>query len=97
MDNSIYVAGKSFSNETYETAARNDKNKFQTLKLSNDGNNLTITDAHGNVAKVSKQAGLYNVQARDIIVNNKDYRNAEQMISSSFSVIHLIDKALLPE
>lgn len=96
MDNSIYVDNK-VSTGTYETAARSNSSKFQTLKVSNNGSNLSITDAHGNVAHVSKQAGLYNVQGRDFIVNAEDYRNAEQMISSSFSVIHLIDKALMPE
>ena len=96
MDNSIYVGGAS-ANGTYETAARNNNNKFQTLKVNNDGGSLSITDGHGNVAHVNKQNGLYNIQGRDFIVNSKDYRNAEQMISSSFSVIHLIDKALLPE
>ena len=97
MDNSIYVGGQTFSGNSYETAARNNRNKFQTLRLTSDGSNLAITDAHGNTAKVVKQAGLYNVQGRDFIVNNRDYRNADQIISSSFSVIHLIDKALLPE
>lgn len=96
MDNSIYVDNK-VSIGTYETAARSNSSKFQTLKVSNNGSNLSITDAHGNVAHVNKLAGLYNVQGRDFIVNAEDYRNAEQMISSSFSVIHLIDKALMPE
>ncbi len=96
MDNSIYVDNK-VSTGTYETAARSNSSKFQTLKVSNNGSNLSITDAHGNVAHVNKLAGLYNVQGRDFIVNAEDYRNAEQMISSSFSVIHLIDKALMPE
>lgn len=96
MDNSIYVDNK-VSTGIYETAARTNSSKFQTLKVSNNGSNLSITDAHGNVAHVNKQAGLYNVQGRDFIVNAEDYRNAEQMISSSYSVIHLIDKALMPE
>lgn len=97
MDNSIYINGESFSNRNYETAARNNSSKFQTLRVSSDGSNLSITDAHGNTAHVSKQQGLYNVQGRDIIVNNADYSKADQIESSSFSVIHLIDKALLPE
>ena len=96
MDNSVYVGGAS-ANGTYETAARSNSSKFQTVKVNNDGGNLSITDAHGNVAHVTKTQGLYNVQGRDFIVNSKDYRNANQMISSSFSVVHLVDKALLPE
>ena len=97
MDNSIYINGESFSNRNYETAARNNSSKFQTLRVSSDGSNLSITDAHGHTAHVSKQQGLFNVQGRDIIVNNADYSKADQIESSSFSVIHLIDKALLPE
>lgn len=97
MDNSIYVDGKSFGNMTYETAALNDKKKFQTLKVSSNGTTLTITDPRNNQAHVLKTAGLYNVQARDILVKDADWRKSDTMLSSSFSVIHLIDKALLPE
>ncbi len=97
MDNSIYIDGKASSTRTFETAARNDDSKFQTLRVSTDGTSLTVTDAHGNSAHVVRQAGLYNVQGRDIIVNNADYSKADRIESSSFSVIHLVDKALLPE
>lgn len=97
MDNSIYVDGETRTNETYETAARDKNNKFQKLIVSTDANNVSITDAHNNTAHVVKTAGLYNLQSRDIIVNSSDYSRASQIISSSFSVIHLIDKALLPE
>lgn len=97
MDNSIYIDGNSFNNHQFETAARSNVGKFQKLTVSSIGNQLSITDAHGNTAHVVKTPGLYNLQSRDIIVNSADYRNATQIVSSSFSVIHLIDKALLPE
>lgn len=97
MDNSVYIDGKSFTGNQYETAARSNNGKFQKLTVSSTGSQLSVTDAHGNTAHVVKTPGLYNLQSRDIIVNNADYRNATQIISSSFSVIHLIDKALLPE
>lgn len=97
MDNSIYADGLTRTQEQYETAARNDNGKFQSLTVSSDGNTLSITDGHGNKAQVLKTNGLYNIQARDMIVNNSDYTKATQLISSSFSVIHLIDKAMLPE
>ncbi len=96
MDNSVYV-GQQGSSAHYETAARNDAGRFQELTVNAGGGDLSITDAHGNVAHVVKTDGLYNVQARDMIVNNADYQKATQLISSSFSAIHLIDKALLPE
>lgn len=97
MDNSIYVDGKPRVGEIYETAARNDYGKFQSLTVNSDSHGLTIKDARGNTANVIQKPGSYNIQARDMIVNNSDYTRATQLISSSFSAIHLIDKALLPE
>ncbi|MGI6224270.1 MAG: adenylate cyclase [Prevotella sp.] len=97
MDNSVYIDGNSFDNYQYVTAARSDNGKFQKLTVSSTGDQLSITDAQGNTAHVVKTPGLYNLQSRDFIVNNSDYRNATQIVSSSFSVIHLIDRALMPE
>lgn len=97
MDNSVFIDGRPFSSMTYETAARNSSNRFQKLSISSTGDQLQITDGKGNVAHVVKTEGLYNLQGRDFIVNNKNYRQADQIVSSSFSAIHLIDRALLPE
>lgn len=38
--------------------------------------------------------GLYNIMARDIIVDNSDLNSATGISASSRAVIHLIDKAL---
>lgn len=97
MDNSVYINGRQSSNLSYETAARDNNGRFQKLTISSNGSNLSIRDAKGNVAHVVKKAGLYNLQGRDFIVNNNNYRKATQIVSSSFSVIHLIDRALMPE
>lgn len=97
MDNSIYIDGRTYTGMNYETAARNDNGKFQKLTIGSDGQNLSIRDSKGNVAHVKKQDGLYNLQSRDFIVNSSDYKTATQIISSSQSVIHLIDRALMPE
>ncbi len=97
MDNSVYIDGTPFTGMSYETAARDDNERFQKLNVSSDGSNLTIRDAKGNVAHVAKTAGLYNVQGRDFIVNAANYRRADEIVSSSYSVIHLIDRALMPE
>lgn len=96
MDNAILVDGNSFSNMKYETAARDDNNKFIRMTLSSNGNQLTITDATNQSASVIKQEGVYNLLARDFIVDNRDYRNANNIVSSSKSVIHLINRALKP-
>ena len=97
VDNSTYVDTQPFSTLTFETAARSASGRFQKINVSGNGDNLTFTDALGNEAHVVKTPGLYNLQSRDFIVNNSDYRNATQIISSSQSVIHLIDRALIPE
>lgn len=97
MDNSIYIDGTSKSG-SYETAARGDDGKFQKLTINSDGQNITILNSNGKeMAKVQKTAGLYNLQSRDFIVDNKDYTKATQIIASSPSVIHLIDRALMPQ
>ena len=97
VDNSTYVDSQPFAALTYETAARSASGRFQKVTVSGDGQNLTFTDAQGHEAHVVKTPGLYNLQSRDFIVNSSDYRNATQIISSSQSVIHLIDRALIPE
>lgn len=97
MDNSVFIDGKPFSGMSYETAARDDNERFYKLSVSGDGGNLSICDNKGNVAHVVKTPGLYNLQGRDFIVNAANYRRADEIVSSSYSVIHLIDRALMPE
>ena len=97
VDNSTYVDQQPFSTLTYETAARTDGGRFQKLTVSGDGKNLAFSDSKGNVAHVILTPGLYNLQSRDFIVNSSDYRSATQIVSSSQSVIHLIDHALSPD
>ncbi len=47
-----------------------------------------------NEAHVITSTGLYNIMARDIIVDNSDLNSATGISASSRAVIHLIDKAL---
>ena len=104
MDNAIFISGKPFSNMRYETAARNNSSgRFHRLTLNSNGTDLTILcEGSGMVqeqsefatAKVITTEGLYNLMARDYIVNSADYYNANSIIASSRAVVHLIDKAL---
>lgn len=98
MDNSVFIDG-SYKTGTYETAARNDDDKFQRLTVSSDGTDLSIVEENGDKtpAKVIKTPGLYNLQSRDFIVNDEDYKNATKIVASSPAVIHLIDRALIPK
>ena len=97
VDNSAYISGKPFGPLYYETGARNEFDKFHKLALSSDGRGLTISGvdvATGNEAHVITSGGLYNIMARDIIVDNADVSRATGITASSRAVIHLIDKAL---
>lgn len=95
MDNSTFINGKGINNLRYETAARDDSGKFYKLVLNSNGSNLQVNSELTAVrANVIKTEGLYNLMARDYIVDNGDYMRANKIVSSSRAVIHLIDKAL---
>lgn len=95
MDNSVTINGKNNGNMTYETAARQDNGKFYKLVVADSGSNLDVTsELSGVKASVVKTEGLYNLLARDYIVDNTDYTKATKIVSSSRAVIHLINKAL---
>jgi uncharacterized surface protein with fasciclin (FAS1) repeats len=97
MDNSIFIDGKSFAGKSYETAARNELNKFRKLTVNSNGDNLEVygeTMPPSTSAHVIKTEGSYNLMARDYIVDNRNYMYATRIESSSRAVIHLIDKAL---
>lgn len=94
VDNSAYITGEPYGPLNYETAARNQHDKFHKVALASSGSDLSVTDECGNTAHVAKTAGLYNLPARDLIVDNKDYTAATNITASSRAVIHLVDKAL---
>lgn len=97
VDNSAYISGKPFGPLYYETGARNEFDKFHKLALSSDGNGLTINGVDvttDNEAHVITSGGLYNLMARDLIVDNADVSRATGITASSRAVIHLVDKAL---
>ena len=97
MDNLVPVSGKPFGNLTYETASRTPSGKFNKVTLySNTGNDLNIecTDTGVKASVVTADRSLYNVLARDYIVDNSDIKSATNILSSSRVVIHQIDHAL---
>lgn len=94
MDNSVYISGKAFGPASYETAARNEYDKFHKVTVSSNGNNLEITGENGVKANVIKAGNTYNIMARDFIVDAADYTQANNITASSRAAIHLVDTAL---
>ena len=96
VDNSAFITGAPYGPLQYETAARNDSDKFHKVSVESDGSGMTVTsvDNPASVARVLTTSGRYNDMARDLIVNNSDVRQATEITASSRAVIHLIDKAL---
>lgn len=96
IDNSAPITGSSYGPLDYETGARNEYDKFHKVRISSDGTGLTVSsvDNPESSAKVITSGGLYNIMARDIIVNASDVSEANQITASSRAVIHLVDHAL---
>jgi len=100
VDNTAYINGTSYTVD-YETAARYESQygggKFRKLTISSDGSNMVITGADNHTARVVKTQDLYNVMARDYMVNYVTKGGAQvpnTIESSSRAVIHLIDNVL---
>ncbi|MDE6079268.1 MAG: fasciclin domain-containing protein [Duncaniella sp.] len=94
MDNSAFVSGRQYGPASYETAARNEYDKFHKVTVQSNGSNLTVTGENGKQANVIKEGNAYNVMARDFIVDATDYTQAANITASSRAVIHLVDNAL---
>ncbi|MCM1107702.1 MAG: fasciclin domain-containing protein [Clostridium sp.] len=99
MDNSVYIGGDAVYNQYYQTAARESGNasRFARLTVNSSANGLYVLDNTGRRANVVMDNGCYNIMTRDLIVNSGDYMSADQIISSSRAVVHLIDNVLKPE
>ena len=94
MDNSVYISGKQFGPASYETAARNEYDKFHKLTVSSNGGDLQITGENGSKTNVITGGNTCNVMARDFIVDAPDYTQATNITASSRAVIHLVDNTL---
>lgn len=94
MDNSAFINGAAYGPLSYETGARNEYDKFHKVIVASDGNTMTVTGEDGRKANVVKTPGIYNLMARDFIVDATDYTQASNITASSRAVIHLIDSTL---
>jgi uncharacterized surface protein with fasciclin (FAS1) repeats len=94
QDNSVYISGEPID-RSFETATLNPEiEKFYKIAVQGDGNSLTLTTAAGETAHVLKGDNKYNIMARDYKFNNADPTRANRIETSSFAVIHQVDKVL---
>jgi hypothetical protein len=110
QDNSVYIGGELLSDVKYETATKNNiTNKFHSLRLTQDGSNITIYQSVSNASgietfnrppvQVHKANGLYNLMARDYFFNCAtpgDLKSATTTAWTSRTVIHEVDTYFNP-
>jgi len=95
QDNALFVDKPAFS-ASYETATlNNNTDTFYKLAVVGGNNALSVTSAKGETAHVQTGDGrLYNIMARDFKFNTANPATATTIETSSYIVIHLIDKCL---
>jgi len=94
QDNAVFL-DKSTTSGAYETATLNDNTEtFYKLALSGGNYSLNITTETGETAHVVTTNGLYNIMAREFKFDTSDPANASMIETSSYIVIHQIDKCL---
>ena len=90
IDGAIPVGTGSWT-RTYYTSARRANGQFVPIAITSTGDDLAFgTDAAAHV--VTTDPTLYNVWARDLIVDNKDPLRAGNILASSRAVIHVVDR-----
>lgn len=103
QDYSLFIGAKKEPENGYETALINDKGKFERVYCTLTEQDITIKNGLDASAKgyseshVLKIDGLYNLQAREYLLDAEQYDvNNKDLIlyTSSTAVIHLIDKPL---
>ncbi len=103
QDYSLFIGAEPRAEEGYETALINEKGKFERVYSTLTKDDITIKNSQTSSASgyteahVQKKAGLYNLQAREYLLDAEDYDvNKKDLIlyTSSTAVIHLIDKPL---
>jgi len=94
QDNSVFLDKPAIS-ASYETATLNNNTEtFYRLSLSGGNYSLNVTTESGGTAHVITNNGLFNIMARDFKFNTADPANATLIETSSYIVIHQIDKCL---
>lgn len=92
QDGSVYIGGAD-STGVYETSAMDESiNRYRRLAVANQGGRITVTDGIGNTASVSSDPAHSNIVSRQYIFDTG--ANLGEIYTSSYVVVHQIDKAL---
>ena len=95
QDNALYI-GAGTTTGNFETALINSvSQRFYKLNVKADNNGIVVTDMAGNVRHVTDNPELRNLMAREYQYNNTDVAKATLIETSSYAVVHQIDKPLL--
>ena len=97
QDNAYYVGQGNVSGE-FETSAYKvtDGNlSYYKLRTRVDNDGIEITDGTNKTCHVVKTDGLYNLMGREYQFDSPDATQANNLYTSSFVVVHLIDGALM--
>lgn len=98
QDNAIFLDKVNTSSVPYETATLNNTTEtFYKLYISQGNYSLNIRTDSGGSAKVKTDNGLFNIMARDFKFDAPNPINASMIETSSYIVIHQIDKCLFFE
>ncbi len=103
QDGAVFIKGEEETQEQYLSGTLNETtNKFYPLYVTQDGTSLSVLDyanyrndtSARQAAHVLTSGGLYNINARDIVVNNATLTSATKIETYAFAVIHQIDRVL---
>ncbi|MDR0732478.1 MAG: hypothetical protein LBF08_00225 [Dysgonamonadaceae bacterium] len=98
QDNSVYIGGRAYNNEWFETATLDETGKkFRRLWVTNTPDALSIgtEKTGGKKANVITSNGLYNMMTRDYkFTSGAIVTNNSQIVTSSYAVVHQIDGVL---
>ncbi len=97
QDGALYIGSTPLKEEGYETALIGSNGKFQRVyaTLTRDNISIKASQTDKTSRKVVKDSGLYNLMAREYILEGTDAKTATNVYTTSTAVIHLIDGALI--
>ena len=95
QDNSVYIGGEPTVNVKYETSTLNPvNNRFFSVTVNADDDNLSIVDQLGNTRHVMKNGNSFNVVGREYWIQNATNVNSTNLYNASDLVVHQIDGPL---